>query len=361
MSRRRQPPPPPDPRPSSPPSITQPIREHIPAQDASSDTSSENVLGASARGATYLILLQLFTRLLTFTFNHLILRHTSPSIFGLATIQLDLLASTILFLSREGFRVSLQRHPGHLQRTVNLSYIPLATGILGTCLGCFLFLSTAREEVAQIGGFKESVLLFGFSAIIELVGEAGFNVAQEMLLFRTRSLAEGMGVVSKCLGTYFWMIWFLKRGRLEEVGAIPFALGQLAYSSVVTGVYLFVISRKVNLLPRKVTPQQTEATKREEGKDGTRGNRGYWFHGPSLRLAFSVTGQSLFKHLLTEGDKLVLTFLTTPYTQGIYSVVSNYGTFLPSFHLPHLPPLCFAEIPDLTERSIQELTRFVNK
>ena len=328
MSRRRQPS---DPLPQTPPSLSvrQPINGPISEPDTVSDTSSSNVVGASAKGATYLILLQLFTRLLTFTFNHLILRHTSPSTFGLATIQLDLLISTILFLSRDGFRISLQRHPGHLQRTVNLSYIPLATGLLGTCLGCGIFLSTASEQVKQIGGFRESVLLFGLSAVIELVGEMGFNVSQQMLLFWTRSLAEGLGVLVKCLGTYFWMVWFLRRGRLEEVGAIPFGLGQLAYSTVVTGVYLIVLSRKVNLLPKKITPLQTEANKGEDGKDGSQGTGeegGYWFHGPSLRLAFGVTGQSLFKHLLTEGDKLVLTFLTTPYTQGIYSVVSNYGT-----------------------------------
>jgi len=58
--------------------------------------------------------------------------------------------------------------------------------------------------------------------------------------------------------------------------------------------------------------------------DGNSG-KSYIFHTPTLLLAFFVTGQSLFKHLLTEGDKLVLTFLTTPYTQGLYAVVSNYG------------------------------------
>src|SRR5579871_5739926 len=68
-----------------------------------------SVLSTSARGASYLILLQLFTRVLTFTFNQLVLRHTTPAIFGFATIQLELLSNTILFVSREGFRIALQR------------------------------------------------------------------------------------------------------------------------------------------------------------------------------------------------------------------------------------------------------------
>ena len=116
---------------------------------------------------------------------------------------------------------------------------------------------------------------------------------------------------------------------------MPFGLGQLAYASVLTGVYLLVISKRVHLRPRKITPEDETPDEDVQGMNktvDTRG-RGYWFHGPSLWLAFSVTGQSLFKHLLTEGDKLVLTFLTTPYTQGIYAVVSNYGTPPSSFHL----------------------------
>ena len=96
-----------------------------------------------------------------------------------------------------------------------------------------------------------------------------------------------------------------------NLGQYRLELGQLAYAVVLAGVYLFVISKRVNLLPRQIA---------EQGKR-------YFFHRPTLWLAFSVTGQSLFKHLLTEGDKFVLTVLTTPYTQGIYAVVSNYGIF----------------------------------
>ena len=297
----------------------------------------ENVLGASARGASYLILLQLFTRLLTFTFNQLILRHTSPSTFGFATIQLDLLSSTILFLSREGFRIALQRSssPTDLQRTINLAYIPLIPGLLGGLVGCYALYHGADTQVRQIGGFGASIVLYGLATTVELLSEPCFAVVQQLLLFRTRSLAEGTAVLARCTVTYLSVMYFVKRGRLEEFAAVPFGLGQLAYATVLTGVYLVVISKRVHLTPRRITMEDETPDKNAEGMDKTVDTRGkgYWFHGPSLWLAFSVTGQSLFKHLLTEGDKLVLTFLTTPYTQGIYAVVSNYGTPPSSFHL----------------------------
>jgi hypothetical protein len=272
-------------------------------------SSGGNVFSASARGASYLILLQLFTRLLTFTFNQLILRHTNPSVFGFATIQLELLSSTILFLSREGFRIALQRERGEIQRTVNLAFVPFVTGIFGALVGCYGFWRGADAEVKGLGGFKLSIMLYVIAAVVELFSEPCFAVAQQMLMFRVRTLAEGFAVVMRCAVTYVTTAQLSQRGRLDEFGAVPFGVGQLAYAIVLAGVYLFVISKRVNLLPRHIVEK---------------GNR-YFFHRPTLWLAFSVTGQSLFKHLLTEGDKFVLTVLTTPYTQGIYAVVSNYG------------------------------------
>ncbi|MCT6562737.1 oligosaccharide translocation protein RFT1, partial [Staphylococcus aureus] len=62
--------------------------------------------GALARA---LILLQLLSRLLTFGLNQVLVRLAPPSVFGTAAIQFDLVASTILFLSREGVRNALLR------------------------------------------------------------------------------------------------------------------------------------------------------------------------------------------------------------------------------------------------------------
>src|SRR5580704_5802070 len=122
----------------------------------SKDAAQGSLFSASATGASYLITLQLFTRLLTFTFNQLILRHTSPSIFGFATIQLELLSSTILFLSREGFRISLQREGRDIQRTVNLAYLPFITGCLGSVVACYGFWRGADDNVRSLGGFTQS-------------------------------------------------------------------------------------------------------------------------------------------------------------------------------------------------------------
>jgi oligosaccharide translocation protein RFT1 len=276
--------------------------------------SQVNALSSSARSASYLILLQLFTRLLTFTFNQFILRHTAPAVFGFATIQLELLASTVLFLSREGFRIAIQREKDVLQRCINLAFIPYGLGVAGSLLGCWILWRGADAETQQLGGFGTSIVLYGIATVIELLGEPAFIVTQKMLWFKLRAISEGLAVASRCAITYIVTAFLASHGTLEEYGAIPFALGQLAYALVLTGGLSISVAvfREWNFWPKRIK------------SEGARG-RDFMFYRPTLVLAFSVTGQSLFKHVLTEGDKFVLTMLTTPHIQGTYAIVSNYG------------------------------------
>jgi oligosaccharide translocation protein RFT1 len=279
-------------------------------KDGNKATMAEiDFLSTSAKGASYMILLQLLTRLLSFTLNQLLLRYITPSIFGFATVQLELLSGTVLFLSREGFRIAVQRERGDLQRIVNVAYIPFLTGVPATLVGCYSLWRGADAEVRQLGGFTGSIVLYGIATLVELAVEPCFAITQQMFLFRVRTTAEGTAVLTRCVITYISTIYFTRRGQLVEGGALPFGLGQLAYAVILAGVYSSIISKRASLTPRKITD----------------GSVSYWFHRPTLWLAFSVTGQSLFKHLLTEGDKVVLTILTTSSTQGIYALVSNYG------------------------------------
>lgn len=56
---------------------------------------------------------------------------------------------------------------------------------------------------------------------------------------------------------------------------------------------------------------------------------GGWLDGKQVSMAFVFTQQSLFKHLLTQGDKIVLTLASSLFNQGVYAVVTNYGTHMP--------------------------------
>src|SRR5262245_22140911 len=80
-----------------------------PAGSGAAATSIDRIVAASVRGASTLVLLQLFTRMLTFILNQVLLRYTSPSTLGIATVQLELIIMSILFLCREAIRCTLLR------------------------------------------------------------------------------------------------------------------------------------------------------------------------------------------------------------------------------------------------------------
>ena len=78
---------------------------------ASSDEKTRLVQSAIT-GASYLVGMNTIQRVLTFGLNQLLLRHIDPRVFGTAEAKLYFLLTTVLFLSREGFRVALVRESG---------------------------------------------------------------------------------------------------------------------------------------------------------------------------------------------------------------------------------------------------------
>ena len=53
-----------------------------------------------------------------------------------------------------------------------------------------------------------------------------------------------------------------------------------------------------------------------------------WFDARLSKLALMFTAQSFVKHLLTEGDKIVLSFAASLYDQGVYALAQNYGSLV---------------------------------
>lgn len=52
-----------------------------------------------------------------------------------------------------------------------------------------------------------------------------------------------------------------------------------------------------------------------------------YFDVELLNLSIAMTGQSVIKHFLTEGDKFLVSRLSPLEDQGGYAIASNYGMF----------------------------------
>jgi hypothetical protein len=273
---------------------------------------SQSILSASAKGATFLILLQVASRALTFAINQVLLRFLSPELLGVSA-QLELFSISVLYFARESLRVALQRQAHGTQAVINLSYLAVVTGLPLTYFLAHLWL---RSDTPDVPYFVQALGLYCVATIIELLTEPAFSAVQQKLLYKVRASAESTATLLRCFGTCGSAILASRAG--VDVGVLPFAIGQLAYALGLLVVYLYNMwpishNEQFTLLPKQLaTTRETPITFK-------------YLSSPLLRLTGSLTLQSALKYILTQGDSLLITTYTSLADQGAYALASNYG------------------------------------
>jgi oligosaccharide translocation protein RFT1 len=227
--------------------------------------AQSKVLAKSARGATFLILLQVLSRALTFIVNQILLRYLSPELLGISS-QLELYTITVLTFARESLRVAQQRQGGEIdperdeksnenrsadeksraptqsyaparraQEGVNLSYISIGLGPPLALTFAWIYIRKADPLVVSTSYIQKSLALFAFATTLELLIEPCFVVAQQQLLYGLRAAAEGSATTTRCILTCAISIWASKSN--QDLGVLPFAIGQLGFAVVLNIVY----------------------------------------------------------------------------------------------------------------------------
>lgn len=292
------------------------------------------------RGASLLILLQVFSRAVTFIANQLLLRFMTASLLGVST-QLEVYYLSVLFFARESLRVAIQRqgplssesHPPakdakpkqgdgkqnaqaqETQAVVNLGYVAIILGVaVAAMLGWMYLGSIPAATLLTTPYLVPSVYIYALASVLELLSEPAFVVMQVRLQFGARAAAEGVATFGKCGVTLAAAVWASWSGL--ELGVLPFALGQVAYGSGLLVTYAWYgtgLARKegFSLLPRRLG----------QGKEYI---LSYFYH-PTVKLASSMMVQSFVKHILTQGDTFLVSALSTPTAQGVYALANNYG------------------------------------
>ncbi|CCE29534.1 related to oligosaccharide transporter [Claviceps purpurea 20.1] len=290
------------------------------------------------RGASLLILLQVTSRLVTFVANQLLLRYLTAPLLGLAT-QLEVYYLSVLFFSRESLRVAIQRQGKQTvhhaekagkdaaksqqqaasrddQAIVNLGFLAIGLGIFVSIgLGWLYLAHGVSDSTRQTTPHLTTALyLYGIASFIELLSEPCFVLMQTRLAFGTRATAESVATFLRCIVVVGSAVW--ASGRGVSLGLLPFALGQLTYGTALLVVYLIsgyglASSCGFSLLPHPVSTDGDFIAS--------------YLYRPTLRLAGSMMAQSLFKHLLTQGDTFLISLFSTPEIQGNYALANNYG------------------------------------
>ncbi|KAF4956677.1 hypothetical protein FGADI_3666 [Fusarium gaditjirri] len=274
------------------------------------------------KGASLLIILQLASRLITFIANQLLLRYLTAPLLGLST-QLEVYYLSVLFFARESLRVAIQRRDSgsqakeESQAVVNLGYLAIGLGgFVSLGLG-WMYLAYANEITLATPYLVESLYLYGFAAMVELLSEPCFVLMQTRLQFGTRAAAESIATFLRCIVVFGSAVW---ASNHNDIGVLPFALGQITYGVSLLLVYLvsgyrLASSIGFSLLPKTISSKDSR----------------FWasmFDRSTIGLAGSMMAQSVVKHLLTQGDTFLISFLASASVQGAYALANNYGSLL---------------------------------
>ncbi|KAM5542072.1 hypothetical protein V8D89_004382 [Ganoderma adspersum] len=278
-----------------------------------------SLLSAMLASGSSLVLLQVFSRIITFVLNQALVRLVSPQVFGTTSIQFELLLSTILFLSREGVRNALLRASS--QKTTdrgstnplvtNISLLPVALGIPTAIASALIYLGSSSVTTSSQPHFQTSVLLYVLAAFFELLSEPMYIRTQNELRFHVRVRAEGTAVMLKTITTFLVLVL-----ASEDYALVAFALGQTAYGLTMLVSFAIACRDNLNFIPKQVTVTVKD---HEEKK---------YFEPTLFNLSVAMTGQSLVKHFLTEGDKFLVSRLSPLADQGGYAVAANYGSLI---------------------------------
>lgn len=322
--------------------------------------NSDEILQKSTKGATFLMLAQLFTKIITFLLNSVLVRFLSPRIFGI-TAFLEFILGTVLFFSREAIRLSTLRikdnstDPSHdsdedindekhsysrkqiLQTMVNFAHIPLWIGIpLSLVLTTWQY-TNINAYFITLPFFQWSIFIIWISMLVELLSEPFYIVNQFLLNYNVRSRFESIAVTMSCL-VNFSVIYLFQNHLItidkldttdmnkEGIAILAFALAKLTHAFTLLICYYWDYLR--NFKPKKLF--HIRLTKITVNPDSSTNSykKQYYFQNDILEHFKKVYFQLCFKHLLTEGDKLIINSMCTVEEQGIYSLLSNYGSLV---------------------------------
>ncbi|XP_023611448.1 protein RFT1 homolog isoform X3 [Myotis lucifugus] len=265
---------------------------------------SQEVLGQAARLASSGLLLQVLFRLITFALNAFILRFLSKEIVGIVNVRLTLLYSTTIFLAREAFRRaclsgSTQRDWG---QTINLLWLTVPLGVFWSLFLGWVWLRLLEvPDPNVVPHYGTGVVLFGLSAVVELLGEPFWVLAQAHMFVKLKVIAESLSVILKSVLTAFLVLW------VPHWGLYIFSLAQVFYTTVLVLCYVTYFKKLLGF--PKSTKQQTLPVSRMTDLLPSILRSRAFVNWTEAKLTWSFFKQSFLKQILTEGERYVMTFL----------------------------------------------------
>ena len=268
-----------------------------------------SVHSAALRGAVWMFA----AKIVTFVLNLAVIRRVNAAVFGVVSVELDLYLSTVLFLAREAVRRVAIRHDAvrDARQIVQLSWLAAALGTVLAALALPLFADTARADASA---HYAALVLYGLAAVLELLGEAAFNLVQGRMLFAVRGIGEMVALLLRAVaiaGLVYGAGW---------AGYAPFVIGQLLQSAATSVILTAALVRGADapLAARDLLPSASGMLLAA---------RTHW------RLFAGFQVQSVLKLVLAKGEHLFFVFVLAAdgavrEQMGTYAAVSHLGSLV---------------------------------
>jgi oligosaccharide translocation protein RFT1 len=174
-------------------------------------SSNENIVLSAIGTRTILNLIcKILFRFLHFFLNGLILRRIDVNIIGIANVRLQLLYTTILFLSREAFRRTVPKVNDirSIHHYINLIWliVPAGLSVIIVSLPLTLFFKTDNAEKYPF--YYDACSFYALAAFIELLSEPFYLLASVKLNYHINIYIE---MFASTIGTHFLQANFLYR------------------------------------------------------------------------------------------------------------------------------------------------------
>jgi len=140
-----------------------------------------------------------------------------------------------------------------------------------------------------------------------------------------RVRAEGLGITIKSITAFLILLYDTKFGQ-GNLSLLAFAFGQLLYSTTMFAKYLTYFGLKA-MQPKLSSVSGYNLSLALILISKVTFFRSFWAHidYEAFKLSTTMTLQSLVKHVLTEGDKIIISWFSPLQDQGGYALAVNYG------------------------------------
>lgn len=342
----------------------------------------EQTGGMLVRSISYNMLLQLSFRIVSFVLNSLLIRYVNTELIGTCNFRLQLLHSTIVFLAREPFKrafpnikLLLSRNEKLLNKSktpsvnadddendklkrqresnvssfrlfINSVWLTLPNGVLLSIIFGYIWMFVLEKpDETLVANYELSVVFCCMSCCLELCAEP-FNAAANLYYLAKQK------VIAEAISLFFYNTSFVALAIfVPSLGSMSFSIGCMIYSTIFVFTTARLVIKNVNLneankpiLKQLVHSSQltikhffpisdSSLKQSSSSSSSTINLAAKWFDIEYLKYVKSFYFQSIFKQLLTEGERYLITLfnLLTISESGVYDIINNLGSLIARF------------------------------